>query len=516
MGKTCFHDGFGGGIQYLREYQSKFGLAEISLACKSPDGFNIGAWVFFQKERLTKKALKTAMDNKTLEILNSITSKSNYRSLDVAIYLIEQYVDKYGNTPISYRYRTIEGIPIGVWGVKIRKMANKNELSLADKDKLSKKGFVFNPAVAVHQTTDYLDGLLELKASLHNLSYKNISKNTTSLSCYPIGYWLYERLVDMRKGTLGLNRFNEMLENNFLPHMTHEKMYWFEGLNSLGDAIKVGDINNIEFDYVDENGFHLGNWISYIREVFQRGLLQGKRQDTLKSIGYDISLNKDSDWDGGYHSLLSHLMLHPNKPILDVTVTASGFPIGRWLRNTLRLLVNDHLSSDRALMLKSTGVKLSSCQISKWLRALSVSEHLYFKQRIQIPTTGCDTKCGVLIKVDKSLLKYKRKSVIGKNCLERENWITGIGYISAYVSEGRTYKDIMQVSNHSMFDFNDWLKNVRCLLDIGSIGIAKVWVLESFGIVPTLQKMISANTAHPTMKLSDWLKVRKNVSGKVN
>jgi superfamily II DNA or RNA helicase len=143
------------------------------------------------------------------------------------------------------------------------------------------------------------------------------------------------------------NKFDLSFEQNF----AEAKKYYKENGNLLAPV-----------NYVTQDGIKLGAWLHQMRcakKETGKAQLGEERIKRLNSIGMQWNVTEDN-WEKGYREAEKYYKANKNMQINTVTVTESGFPLGKWLYSQKLAYVGykgrKQLAPEKAKRLESIGM----------------------------------------------------------------------------------------------------------------------------------------------------------------
>ncbi|MCD7745796.1 MAG: Helicase associated domain protein [Lachnospiraceae bacterium] len=192
-----------------------------------------------------------------------------------------------------------------------------------------------------HKLDDTLSASWDLMFDLAKAYYKehgNLDMRSTYVTedGYPLGQWVFTQR-GIRKGT-----GHGTLTEEQIRKLDSIGMVWESSLDQLWEknysAAKAyyeehGDLD-VKWDYVTEDGIHLGEWLSSIRSFEKAGArqkyLSEDRIRQLNEIGM-IWGKIDYFWERNYEAAAAYYREHGNLDVLSTYVNADGIRLGSWV-----------------------------------------------------------------------------------------------------------------------------------------------------------------------------------------
>ena len=185
----------------------------------------------------------------------------------------------------------------------------------------------------------------------------NISEDYVCADGFQLGRWL--DIVRFRYRNRGL-------PTDIVARLKKLNMKWNSGKSILQLSSKMRSIYedgiprarvfsavnhhlNVPKDYVCDDGFALGKWISKMRNKYRDGKLSPEIIVNLEEIGIIWSL-QDIKWFEIFEECRAYLQNHPDAPIPRDIISISGIKLNLWFRHNHTEYQNGHLSPERATL----------------------------------------------------------------------------------------------------------------------------------------------------------------------
>lgn len=169
------------------------------------------------------------------------------------------------------------------------------------------------------------------------------------------GYFLKKWLIRQKHRyaleKLDSNQIYLLEELKIIWHVNLDK--WYRYYNSLKEYYNEhGNINNIPYGYVTDDGLHLQAWIYNQKAAYVgRGSTHITKEqiNLLEELGIEWDL-LSYKWNVNYEVILSYYNEHGNSDIKFNCVTRDGLNIGKWSCNQ-RVAYKNNLSQNRRKLL---------------------------------------------------------------------------------------------------------------------------------------------------------------------
>lgn len=205
----------------------------------------------------------------------------------------------------------------------------------------------------------------------------NVPLRYTTPSGLCLGGWIQtQRLLKAGKKAGGLTEQQiARLDSIGMVWKTRPERAWENGLEAARRYWqRFGDLQ-VPQGYRDENGFALGNWISYTRQKQMAGSLDPWQTEALDSIGM-VWNSKDAQWEQAYAEALLYYREHGDLNIPAKYATPKGTLLGAWLANQRTAHRRGRLPQEKTARLEALGVEWNRND-RQWQRIYAVAEQYY-------------------------------------------------------------------------------------------------------------------------------------------
>lgn len=147
-----------------------------------------------------------------------------------------------------------------------------------------------------------------------------------------------------RVGALFVDAFNVRL-----VELTTES--WNFSYGRLLAFVERDGHSRVLSDYRDDDGYRLGDWVAYQRQLGKTGKLRPDRQRLVENLPGWIWSTQDEDWENGYSRLLRYVQREGNARVPRRYVTEDAYRLGQWVG--VRRLQRSELSPERVEALEA-------------------------------------------------------------------------------------------------------------------------------------------------------------------
>ena len=355
------------------------------------------------------------VENKNLfEILKYVRDRLRPNTWELNYSLAKIYFEKNGNLEIPSKFKTLNGTDedengynLGYWLINQRQMYKKGKLSKERIELLKQIGMRFE---IVHNIVDWAEmymlaeiyfkkyGSLEIKQNFKTLNGIDYDENG-----YNFGIWLTNQRQMYKKGKLSKERI-ELLKQIGMRFETRDndevwnQMYmlaelYFKEYGNLDIPSRFKTLNGID-EY--ENGYNLGYWLGYQRQMYKKGKLPKERIELLEKIGMHFETrDNDEVWNQMYMLAELYFKEYGNLDIPSKFKTLNGtyedengYNLGGWLVSQRQMYKKSKLSKEREELLEKIGMHFETRDNDEVWNQMYMLAELYFKEygNLEIPS----------------------------------------------------------------------------------------------------------------------------------
>jgi len=291
-------------VDIIRELQEARGRGEI-----------------FNPKRLSDKVETIGPYLNLQEISTSVYTEIVYQlgiSWDFWLGLLTQYKNKYGDCNVPDRHTTVEGLALGSWVTRQRKMIGINPQR---KKRLDDLNFVWDLSQEIWDTI--IKHLKEYKEQFNDLLVKQGFKT-------PDGYELGNKVNSLRtdREKLSVEQIEILDDLEFIWNVLDYQ--WERGFSHLLKFQgEFGHLNVLK-EYICDDGYLLGNWVSRQRRygVNNAKNITKEQKEKLLNIGFVFEFIGDLKWVKFVSAIIEYKNTFNNLNIVTTYVTPSGYRLG--------------------------------------------------------------------------------------------------------------------------------------------------------------------------------------------
>jgi hypothetical protein len=327
-------------LAVARRFRVEHGHLRVPGGFVDEDGVKLGVWVQTVRNR---QDLLSREGRRQLDTLGMVWNPTQ-ALWDAKIAAAREYRAAHGHLRVPVRFVTDDGIKLGVWIASLRpKRARLSRMQQAQLDEL---GMVWD----AHEA-DWMRGLSAAREYHEQHRNLDVPARCVSPDGFGLATWLSVQRSKRRNGELSKKRTAELnkLGINWEPHTSRSTRAVLSARRFYG---KHGHLR-VPIDYVDDDGFALGRWLSRVRARRKQGSLPASLARELDELGMAWNL-LDEEWRRGITAARSYRAEHSDLRVPARYRTSDGFPLGQWI--SVRRLNRDRLSASRVSQLNDLGM----------------------------------------------------------------------------------------------------------------------------------------------------------------
>lgn len=396
---------------------------------KTAEGYSLGAWINTQR-MIRRGSAKGYLSEKQIERLDAIgmrwetkrdcTWDRNYAEL-------VKYYEQYGNIDVQYDYKTENGFALGNWIIDLRAAYNagiKRSVLLPERvESLNSLGMIWSKADYIRENN--YRALVKYHKEHGNAK---VPKNYKTEDGIALGSWINNIKANYRTSrgkslTATQKERLEMLGVELTYEDASEKRWNENYAKAVKYYREYGDLC-VPYEYVSEDGFALGTWISRLRVANRRKThiaLTETRKKQLDEIGMVWDYADEASWDKYYSELKKYYEEYGN---IDISAKTRYHDInlGTWLMGKREQYKKGSLSESRKKALDELGMDWLTPRERQWEDNFELAESYYKRHgNLNVPATmrtlyvwlNCQRKKQSEGELSKE--RYEKLSSVGMN-----------------------------------------------------------------------------------------------------
>jgi hypothetical protein len=319
----------------LERYVADYGNSRVPQDFKSDDEFQLGAWV--NSQRIRHKGGKLERDRfERLRRLDGWVWNASEAKWDEGFHHLEEFAKERGHVQVPIGHE-VEGFKLRTWYRNQR--AKFDKLSAERQHRLG----------SLPGWHDYSHDVRWEKAFQLLLNYVEEHGNAkVDRSCvidgYPLGTWAMTQRLEFKRGRLDKDRTKRLAA---LTGWDWDRRgnKWEDGYSRLVEYLKQNGSQPRQ-NYVADDGYRLGAWISQQRTNYDNGLLPLDRQKRLGKLPGWHWEPQAAKWEEGFQRLQAYVKQYGHARV-PATYEVNGYRLGAWVAQQRNKRANGSLQPQR-------------------------------------------------------------------------------------------------------------------------------------------------------------------------
>ena len=272
-------------LEYMRTYLREHGDLNIPGTYVTEDGFQLGRW-YASVKRQYRDGMLSAEKKEQLEEAGILWSSVHMTKWAMHYREAKAFYEENGHLIVPQNVLTADGIKLAGWIKEQRQKRTKGGLTSEQIRLLDEIGCIWEPTDARWES-----GYQALAAYQKQNGSSNVPFDCITSDGFKLGQWVTVQRRSYRKGTLDQIK-RERLEALGMEWSVFQNK-WQTGLDHAMAFARANGHLNVRHQYVSEDGYRLGGWISTQRERYKEGRISEAEVQALEAIGMK--------WRSEYH-----------------------------------------------------------------------------------------------------------------------------------------------------------------------------------------------------------------------
>ena len=410
-------------------YFATFGNLDVPTKYKTSDGYSLGGWLQTQRLVRAGKANGRLTDSQIEQLdkigmrWESVNDVSWQRHYDAC----RAYRDEHGDLNVSGDC-VVNGIALGKW---IKSVRNYRRYGIKSNYFTPEREKMLDDLGMIWDQPDYLWSRNYEAAKRYFAQFGNLNVPAGHVEN---GVKLYNWLADLRKKYRAGVLTNEQIEQmNALGMRWQSKndIAWENGFNHAKAYADKHGSADASLNYVCEDGYKLGVWLSKCREKYTKGSLTDSQIKQLEDIKIVWNKSRKNDWDECFEKASTYYKEHGNLNV-PPSYIADGVWLNKWLNEQKLILQGKRkgktLTEAQKSKLASIGLTADEPRDIKWQKRYAELKHYYDTHgNSKIPTDYTDSS-GQNLYI--WLTNQKVSAKAGKLSDRRKNLLREVGALN--------------------------------------------------------------------------------------
>ena len=333
-------------FELAKEYYQRHGNLNINAKYETEDGVKLGTWISSQRYSYNNGNLS----DERIALLESIgmSWQRDISRWEEGFLHACVYFEKNACLNPAADYVSDDGFPLGRWIATQRRKYQAGKLTESRISQLEKLKIDWSPSEALWQ--EGYRNALEYSKTHGNLY---VPAAFITESGYKLGAWLNNQRAKYKSGKIS-REHTEILENIGMTWNLQEAK-WYEGYSNAHAYFRQHKNLNVTQDYVTEDGFSLGNWLSTQRKSYKKHKLSNEKAKLLESL-HMVWNPFDDIWENGFSHAVKYAETADINAVKPSYCSPDGYKLGEWLRGQKRQYPKGKLGAERQARLENIGV----------------------------------------------------------------------------------------------------------------------------------------------------------------
>lgn len=356
-----------------KAYFEENGDLNVSAKYVTKDGVALGGWLANIRTWAKADVHRNYLTEERMAQLNSIGMVWNVLDYywESNFSAAMDYYRKYGNLEVPSNYATLDGVRLGSWIGRLRKlragMVKRGTPPTADQiARLDEIGMVWASNVDCKWERAYVAA----KAYYRKFGNLDIPMDYRTESGFVLGAWIKNqrkrflagRLEQERKTKLDLIGMAWSVDDGWMSRYELLKKYYEQH----------GTIYICQ-NYV-EDGVWLGKWIVMQKKYDEQGKLSDEQRALLHALPLEQVSPENKAWYTAYEDVVEYWKIHGHLNMSKDTKGKSGIKLGAWLILQRRKKKLGELTEEQVKLLEDMGFEW---EVSRWLRGYRYAQDYY-------------------------------------------------------------------------------------------------------------------------------------------
>lgn len=343
---------------HAEDFYLLFGHLDVNYTYQSPDGFALGKWMAYMRDKYAKGKLQAEIIERFNRV-HMIWEKTD--PWKKRFTLAERYYEEHGNLDMPTDY-VMDGIWIGQWlkeqrQIKRGQIKNK-QLSEEQIRKLESIGMFWENK----QDKAWMEMFEEVKQYYHEHGNCCIPSAYTSTKGTKLGSWLQRQRSFAEQGKLSDERVKLLQTVGAFDRKMDDEDMWSIMYPAAKEYFEENGDLLVPPNYVTSSGLNLGKWIVKLRASYKKSNNSGFLTTEKIRLLEEIDMAWDSyeyRWNRNYRAALNYFRKHGSLKVPVDFVDEDGVRLYNWLqtvRQAYRKNNKTHLTKERIQSLNQLGM----------------------------------------------------------------------------------------------------------------------------------------------------------------
>ncbi|KMV19664.1 hypothetical protein ACT17_06410 [Mycolicibacterium conceptionense] len=342
------------GLVHLRAHVERTGAAFVTPSHVTEDGFHLGNWVRYVRERYSRADLPPDAAAQ-LEALPGWFFSARESRFQATLHHLRRHAQATGGAAVERRMITADGFRLGARAEDLRAAYAKGLLPAEQVAALEQiEGWTWD-GTRDRRWEENLERL-SAYARCHGNSVASLTERYVTGDGVRLGTWVAQQRVARREGRLAPYREALLAA---VPGWSWgiNGDAWERGMRELVAYVNEHGDADVLSRYVTPDGYRLGKWVRRARFKYSKGLLAPDRVSALEAIAGWVWVadpgprGGHTDWGFAMGRLRAFAAEHGHTRVPAGLRCSDGFDLGGWVSSAREQYRRGHMPVDHAAQL---------------------------------------------------------------------------------------------------------------------------------------------------------------------
>ena len=342
-----FEDKWAERYEAAKKYFDEYGNLDIPVGYVAESGIKLGVWY----RRIRMQYLDGTMSDERKKLLEDIGINST--SVKIRTWMgyyraAQQYYEENGDLRISNNYTTDDGMKLGVWISGQRSMYSQHKLRKEQIELLEQIGMIWHGYKSKWET-----GYSYALQYYNERGDINPAADYLTLDGFALGRWIATQRRKYKNNKLNKDYILQLEQLGIIWDVFSAN--WETGFKYLYEYYKFNGDALVANNYITDDGYNLGDWVSNQRIRYKKGYLSEERIKKLNSIGFVWEPQK-ARWQEQFAEAKRYFEKNGSMSVSKNYVTDSGVKLRYWIDTQKKAYKKGTLDSSQIVRLEQIGI----------------------------------------------------------------------------------------------------------------------------------------------------------------
>ena len=260
------------------------------------------------------------------------------------------YYAEHGELNIPGTYVTKDGFHLGRWYCEMKRQYRNGTLPQEKREQLEKAGMLWSSVHLSRWARHYQ----EAKAFYQANGHLNVPRSCVTEDGFHLAVWVSAQRQKRLKGELTPEQVGMLEEIGCVWETTDSR--WEAGFHALEAYKRSFGTANIPFDFVTDEQFKLGQWLTIQRKNYRKGSLEKQKRTRLEALGVEWNVFQ-AKWQTGYDHAAAFAKVYGHLNVKHQYRAEDGYKLGVWISTQRERYREKRISEEEIRALETIGMK---------------------------------------------------------------------------------------------------------------------------------------------------------------